>query len=129
MNKNDLTPRQLGCVIAIILAVIIGGTVIVINSEYHPSPPDEVTIYDASKDIVKKFLVAPTTAKFPNHNESGVGASLLSNNVWRVWGYVDSQNSFAAMIRSDWEIIVEANGQRVKAKELSIAGQQVYRSN
>lgn len=54
-----------------------------------------------SKHIVEGILKSPSTATF-----SGIQAQELSNqkDIWIVSGYVDSQNSFGAMIRSSWMI-------------------------
>ena len=54
-----------------------------------------------AKDVIKKTLKSPSTAEFVD-----VKAYELSNlkDVWAVNGYVDSQNSFGAIIRSQWEV-------------------------
>ena len=54
-----------------------------------------------AEDVIKKTLKAPSTAKFVD-----VQAYELSNlkDVWAVNGYVDSQNSYGAMIRNQWEV-------------------------
>lgn len=54
-----------------------------------------------AESIIEKILKAPSTAKFVD-----VEAYELSNqkDVWAVNGYVDSQNSFGAMIRNQWEV-------------------------
>lgn len=71
-----------------------------------PSPEQlkkdrEVASLVFAEDIIKKVLKSPSTAKFVD-----VKAYELSNlkDVWAVNGYVDSQNSFGAMIRSQWEV-------------------------
>ena len=54
-----------------------------------------------AEQVIEGILKAPSTAKFVD-----VRAYELSNlkDVWAVNGYVDSQNSFGAMIRSQWEV-------------------------
>ncbi len=54
-----------------------------------------------AKSIIEDTLKSPSTAKY-----SSVEAYELSNekDVWAVNGYVDSQNGFGAMLRSQWEI-------------------------
>ena len=51
--------------------------------------------------MIKDLLKAPSTAKFVD-----VNAYELTDqkDVWVVTGYVDSQNSFGAMIRNSWKI-------------------------
>jgi len=65
-------------------------------------PIDRKTISIAfAEEIIKGILKAPSTAKFVD-----VEAYELSNekDVWAVNGYVDSQNSFGAMMQSQWEV-------------------------
>jgi hypothetical protein len=59
-----------------------------------------ISIVFAEKTI-KDILKAPSTAKFVD-----VEAYELSNekDVWAINGYVDSQNSYGAMIRNQWEV-------------------------
>jgi hypothetical protein len=54
-----------------------------------------------AEKTIKDILKAPSTAKFVD-----VQAYELSNekDVWAVNGYVDSQNSYGAMIRNQWEV-------------------------
>lgn len=68
-----------------------------------------------AKETIKKVLKSPSTAEFVD-----VKAYELSNlkDVWAVNGYVDSQNSFGAMIRSQWEVQLdyrEGKGGTVKS--------------
>ncbi len=63
---------------------------------------DRETISTAyAESIIEQLLKSPSTAKFSN-----VQAYELSNetDVWAVNGYVDSENSFGAAIRSTWEV-------------------------
>lgn len=53
-----------------------------------------------SHDFVKNQLKAPSTAKFPWYDDSCVDS--LGNSRYRVTSYVDAQNSFGAMLRSNY---------------------------
>ena len=59
-----------------------------------------ISIVFAEK-VIKDMLKSPSTAQFTD-----VAAYELSNkkDVWAVNGYVDSQNSYGAMLRNMWEV-------------------------
>ena len=61
-----------------------------------------------SKRFVTQALKAPSTAEFPGMD--GYVATDLGEGKYRVQSYVDSQNGFGAMIRSDWTTVVHFSG-------------------
>ncbi|KKR61604.1 hypothetical protein A2643_02920 [Candidatus Nomurabacteria bacterium RIFCSPHIGHO2_01_FULL_39_220] len=76
-----------------------------------------------AKDVIRKTLKAPSTAKFVD-----VQAYELSNekDVWAVNGYVDSQNSFGAMIRSQWEVQLDyRDGKNGTVKSIFFDGEKM----
>lgn len=79
---------------------VITSTSTVTSSEKPISDRKVISTVYAEK-VIKDTLKAPSTAKFVD-----VQAYELSNekDVWAVNGYVDSQNSFGAMIRNQWEV-------------------------
>jgi hypothetical protein len=69
----------------------------------RPDRGSEVDAYVMCKDFIRDNLVAPSTAEFARYTD--VTAIKLENRdgeVYRVVGYVDSQNKFGAMIRVDY---------------------------
>lgn len=58
--------------------------------------------------IVKDNLKAPSTAKFCNTARE-MTAKNMGGSKWKVTGWVDAENSFGAMIRSDFEVVLELN--------------------
>lgn len=67
--------------------------------------------YYTSKAVVQEMLKAPSTAKFSNpYTDSETGWSKVGDDEYRCWGYVDSQNSFGAMLRSTWITQVKRSG-------------------
>lgn len=76
-----------------------------------------------AKSVIEKTLKAPSTAKFVD-----VQAYELSNlkDVWAVNGYVDSQNSFGAMIRSQWEVQLDyRDGKGGTVKSVLFDGEKI----
>ncbi len=68
-------------------------------------------------------MKAPSTAKFSN-----VKAYELSDqkDIWAVNGYVDSQNSFGAMIRSSWEVQLDyRDGKGGTVKSILLDGKKI----
>lgn len=69
--------------------------------------PKQLGAYDICIDtevIVKELLKSPSTAKFPVCNTQNFSIEKLDEDYYRVSAYVDSQNGFGAMIRSDWSV-------------------------
>lgn len=60
----------------------------------------------SAEKAVMSILKAPSTAKFPNINEWGFAKK--DGKIY-IQGYVDSQNSFGAMLRSNFQITLNAN--------------------
>lgn len=60
----------------------------------------------SAEKAVKSILKAPSTAKFPNMNEWGFAKK--DGKIY-IQSYVDSQNSFGAMLRSNFQITLNAN--------------------
>lgn len=52
-----------------------------------------------SQEFIERRLKAPTTAKFPTFWDKGVGVKYDGQCTHEVGAYVDSQNSFGAMLR------------------------------
>lgn len=76
-----------------------------------------------AEDVIKKNLKAPSTTKFVD-----VQAYELSNlkDVWAVNGYLDSQNSFGAMIRNQWEVQLDyRDGKGGTVKSILLDGEKI----
>ncbi|KFO66594.1 hypothetical protein ER57_16435 [Smithella sp. SCADC] len=76
---------------------------------------DSIDARSWAKIYVEKSLKAPTTAKWPSGADFGVGQykdkkGKVVKDVWEVSGYVDAQNSFGAMIRTQWYVKLKKIG-------------------
>ena len=60
-----------------------------------------------AEDVVKSKLKSPSTADFCSNYEYTVSRS---KNTWTIKGYVDAQNSFGAMLRSDFTVKITFTG-------------------
>jgi len=104
--------------LGLLLVALIGGIVKEINTQNKPGYRGEYddSDYDAfyiAKNVVESALKAPSTAEFCDFDESRV---TRYGDIVTVKGFVDAQNSFGAMLRSDWS--VEMQGYRLKKAKL-----------
>ena len=70
---------------------------------------DKVTAYVIAKDFVENQLKSPGTAKWPWDNTDKV-TKHLGNGEYTIRTYVDSQNSFGALIRTNFSCTVQYTG-------------------
>lgn len=80
-------------------------------------------VYVLAKKCVKDHLKAPSTAKFSEMWECAFQKG--EGNIYMMTGYVDSQNSYGAMLQEQWSIMAEVNGDKASLVMLTI-GDQVY---
>jgi hypothetical protein len=59
--------------------------------------------YRYAQDFVKQKLVAPSSASFPNSQDSSVQMSYLGNCIHQIKSYVDSDNRLGANIRTQFD--------------------------
>lgn len=105
--------QLLGCgCLVVCMAVLAVAVPTCIKSSPKSSAPVSVeaaiqdqgkAAYYTAREAVRKMLKSPSTAAFGSPGvDDGVGWFQESDGVWRVSGWVDSHNSFGAMIRTTW---------------------------
>lgn len=66
----------------------------------------------ATQKFVRERLKAPATARFPtNHRDDGVSLASTGSCRWTISAYVDSQNSFGALIRTGYTLVATVDDQ------------------
>lgn len=80
-------------------------------------------VYVLAKKCVKNHLKAPSTAEFSEMWECAFQKG--EGDIYMMTGYVDSQNSYGAMLQEQWSIMAEVNGDKASLVMLTI-GDQVY---
>ena len=93
------------------LAVVIVGGLVVSSMGSDREPYDPNNSYEAiaqCEDLVTENLKAPSTAEFDS-SASGFGT-------WTVTGTVDAENSFGAMLRSEFQCTVVVSGDSIKRR-------------
>ncbi|EJO5346481.1 hypothetical protein NRP93_000531 [Clostridium botulinum] len=95
------------------------------ESEEDKKGNEKFGIYENTKGLIEGKLKAPSTAKFQEFDESLV--EKISDNEYKVKGYVDAENSFGANIRSNWSCTVRIEGegddQMIKTDDILIDNQ------
>lgn len=95
------------------------------SSSSKKQDDDEIkaSVYVLAQKCVKNHLKAPSTAKFSEMWECAFQKG--EGNVYMMTGYVDSQNSYGAMLQEQWSIMAEVSGDKASLVMLTI-GDQVY---
>ena len=118
LQPSNPTPPQksgfkwgsgMGCLV--ILGVVAVGLVSwgIIASSQSSVPSQEDMNANAEincEDLVKQGLKSPSTAQFSGENVSGSDTMVVT-------GSVDSENSFGAKLRSDFQCTATVNGDKV----------------
>lgn len=71
---------------------------------------DELDAFYMSQVFVKRMLVSPSSAKFPWFDESMV--MQVGEDTWVINSYVDSQNKFGAMLRTNYIVKIKYLGNK-----------------
>jgi len=77
------------------------GQVVHILSDYIITSDEKIDLVYETQNYINNVLKAPATAKYPFYDEWNVGKE---DGVTIVQGYVDSENGFGAMIRSQFQV-------------------------
>ena len=104
--KRDLTPWVIGFIIFYLMVCVWQQA----TSNVPPPPPSQDDIklklaYECQDAIMAK-LKSPASAKFGELYEPGNGF-MKNGNRWMITGFVDSQNSFGAMLRMNYGCVFQ----------------------
>jgi hypothetical protein len=96
---------------ALIVVLVISGIIVLINltgsDKKTVTEPDNIELVSMAEVFVKKNLKAPSTAEFCSVREARINK--LGNHEYEVRGYVDAQNIFGAMLRSNYYVKMRHN--------------------
>lgn len=114
---------------SIILSSVGGGS----SSSSQPKQPTtydyELSAKAFSEVYIERLLKSPSSADFCSGTATDLG-----ENKWKVSSCVDSQNSFGATLRSNWETIMVYTGGDVagignwKVEKVTFDGKVVYQA-
>lgn len=121
--KQQRQDNTIGWIFLAVIVIAIAYACSGSNTEQATPPPPCSGAQTAAENFVRARLKAPSTARFNPLLEGRV--SVLSNGKCLVEGWVDAQNSFGAMLRTPWRIIMIDVGDRFRLDVLQI-GDQLY---
>lgn len=115
-NGANPPKKGIGCLggcLAVIGVIVLIGIIVGVSSALAPKKEydanNKFEVIAQCEDQVKARLKAPSTAKFDNEEATGSGT-------WTVTGTVDSENSFGAMLRADFQCTVIVEGETIKTR-------------
>lgn len=115
--KNKLPHLFSICAIIIFTFFAFGSSESDDSSSVEPS---KFLAYNYAEDFIEQRLKSPSTAEFPGVSEKDSHITDLGGGEYQINSWVDSQNSFGAMIRSKWSCkIIIADG-KVRAENIVI---------
>ena len=130
-NHMSGTPRGISPIITILfVALLFWGTYEILSSMNstpavaQPETHSNIEAYTDAEQIVTKALKAPSTAKFPHPSAAVIKD--LGNDEFGVSAYVDSENSYGAMLRSTWTVVFKYVGDRTITYLITVNGETVY---
>lgn len=81
-------------------------------NDYCMTAEEQDTVRISCEEKIKEILTSPSTAEFADRNE---WAFSKNKHTLLVQGYVDSQNDFGAMIRSDFQFEIDRKTNKIKS--------------
>lgn len=72
--------------------------------------------YYYSEQSVKGQLKLPNTAEFPGIGEQEMHTNEISEGIFLVDSWVESENGFGGTVRKNFEVRVEFNGEKASTK-------------
>lgn len=118
-----LKPKKktnIGAIVGIIFSIVIVITFLVlcnIDPTKSSAPTTEseqskeVRAFVCSQTAIKSQLKSPATAKFPSVTNSSVVITKISTDKYRVTAFVDSENSFGALVRATYQVTITFTGE------------------
>jgi hypothetical protein len=126
---NKLKSKSSGCFWIILIALVAFCGYVVNHSDssstnsgssYSISHPDIFLAYNYAENAVKKKLKSPSTAEFPGTIEKSKHINYLGGGEYQINSWVDSQNSFGAIIRSNFRVIIVFNDNKASYENLKV---------
>jgi hypothetical protein len=108
-------PTGIAVAVGVAIPVLLIAGIIYFIYDYA-SQPAVVSDEDVStaalvecEDYVKNQLTSPATADFAPQPEQ----TQRNGNTFRIVSYVDSENGFGAKLRSNYDCVIQWNGQKI----------------
>lgn len=103
----------------IILSLIIITFVSCNSNKKKDENYSKIEAYNSAERVVKRGLKSPKTAEFPSLSTKNSHVNQINKNEFSVDSWVDSQNSFGALIRTKFSCKVIFIKDKVKVEDLN----------
>ena len=91
------------------------------ESDYSStSSSSNFVAYNYAERYVKQNLKSPSTAEFPDVFEKSEHINPISDNKYQINSWVDSQNSFGAIIRTKFSCVIVFDGDNVRCEDFKL---------
>lgn len=117
--RKQISGGKVGILAAVLLGLIVVGWISsALSGDSESKTPaastgDKYGAFVVCQDQVSALLKSPSSAEFASISDSTVNGG---GGTWRIISYVDSQNGFGAMLRTEWSCDVEhVTGQQYRA--------------
>lgn len=84
---------------------------------------DDIGAYLQGQYYIKQILKSPATASFP---PLALLVRRLNDNRYEVVSYVDSQNSFGALLRTSWNVVFQYQNEKTYLEKMIFDGKVIY---
>jgi hypothetical protein len=120
-TKNEEWSVGNKILIGLIILIFIALTVEINSEDKKLKQPTQFDAIVMTQIFVKRNLKSPSTAEFPSSYDFTAGEVEVPTygKVWRVVGYVDSQNGFGAMIRTSFTCELKPIGDKWQLIDLT----------
>lgn len=88
------------------------------SKTYTGNYSDIILAYNYSRDFVKQRLKSPSSAIFPDSQQKVDDTSYVGDNTYKIDSYVESMNSFGAMIKTRFTCTIIFKDGSVECKDL-----------
>lgn len=117
-ESGCLTLFVIGVVLILIFYII--GSIGDNSSSSNSTSTNKFLAYNYAEDFVEKKLKSPSTAEFPGVTEKDKHITDLGGGKYEINSWVDSQNGFGAMIRTNFSCTIIFEGDIVRCENLRI---------
>ena len=123
IKKKSGCLKFLWIIIFVIIGIFVIGAIFSENDDTQTSQDysnNEILAYNYAKDFVKEKLKSPSSAIFPSTREKVEHVINLGGGEYKINSWVESQNSFGAMIKTDFSCRIIFIDGSVKVKDLKV---------
>jgi len=91
-----------------------------VTNSYNNSSTNKQLAYNYAMDYVKQKLKSPSSAEFPSLFDRQEHITELSSTEYQINSWVESQNSFGAMIKTNFSCLIKIANEKVSIFDLNI---------